>query len=199
MTRAFTPPDTLSKDDIRTIADVRRDIWTNAFWGLGVGSLSGAAAHGLGQLAQTRGIVRGLNRNTAFLSVLGGGALGSFLMATAAGKNQVHNLHPIFEVGKKEIPPPRDGTPYQQALQAAQENYFDAGKQQQQQQERDVVSTARQQAVVSSAYADDDFNIHKRRLNRVMRRKTLQSTFERGGLSDSHGGSWVEDERSGRH
>lgn len=37
------------------------------------------------------------------LSVLGGGALGMFLFSVAAGKEQVHNLHPIFQVGA--VPP----------------------------------------------------------------------------------------------
>lgn len=35
MTRGLVPPDTLTKDDIRTLGDVRRDIWTNAAVGGG--------------------------------------------------------------------------------------------------------------------------------------------------------------------
>ena len=35
MTRGLYPPETLSKDDIRTLASVRREIWTNAIIGGG--------------------------------------------------------------------------------------------------------------------------------------------------------------------
>ena len=34
MSRSFTPPDTLSDDDIRTVADVRRAVWINGLFGL---------------------------------------------------------------------------------------------------------------------------------------------------------------------
>lgn len=37
------------------------------------------------------------------LSVLGGGALGMFLFAVSTGKEEVHLLHPIFQVGA--VPP----------------------------------------------------------------------------------------------
>ena len=174
MTRAFTPPETLSDDDIRTIANVRRDIWSNAFYGMGVGILSGAALHGLGSLAQSRGMIRGLNRNTAFMSVLGGGALGSFLMATVTGKNQVHNLHPIFEVGKRQVPPPDQGTPYQQAIQRAQqESLLDDNS-------KPIMITR----TTTKSFMEEDFDLDKRRENRLMRRRTLQDRFE------TKGGNW---------
>ena len=35
MTRGLVPPDTLTKDDIRTLGDVRRDIWSNGIVGGG--------------------------------------------------------------------------------------------------------------------------------------------------------------------
>mmetsp|Transcript_6084 Transcript_6084/g.13606 ORF Transcript_6084/g.13606 Transcript_6084/m.13606 type:complete len:172 (-) Transcript_6084:2278-2793(-) len=156
MPRAFSPPDTLSKEDIRTIADVRRGIWNNAFWGMGVGSLSGVVAHSLGQFGQSRlGLLKGtqLNRNTALLTFLGGGALGSFLMATTAGKNQVHHLHPIFEVGKRELPPTE--TPYQQAI--------STDKPPQESQD------------------DNLLDIEKRKHNRFLRRTTLRQRLESSG------------------
>ena len=40
-----------------------------------------------------------MNRNTLFMAVLGGGALGSFVFATAKGKESVHKMHSIFQVG----------------------------------------------------------------------------------------------------
>ena len=37
MSKAFTPPDTMSQDDILRVADVRRAVWTGGFKGLAVG------------------------------------------------------------------------------------------------------------------------------------------------------------------
>merc|ERR1712125_271641 len=59
-----------------------------------------------------------LSRNTAFLSVMIGGAIGSFGFATAAEKNSVHNLHDVFERGKKDVVV---GTIYEQKLAQAME------------------------------------------------------------------------------
>lgn len=108
MSRAFNPPDTLSKDEIRTIADVRREIWTNGFRGLAIGSIVGWSSHFLvraasKRYASVRNLMGGasLGRNTAFLSFMGGGALCSFAFATAAGRNNVHHLHPVIENNKK--------------------------------------------------------------------------------------------------
>ena len=103
MSRAFHPPDTLSKDDIRTIADVRREIWTNSMKGLGVGTLTGFTLYTVASMGQHRWKLwklspKVLNRNTAFLSVLLGGAIGSFIMSVTTGKNEVHKMHPIFSI-----------------------------------------------------------------------------------------------------
>jgi len=109
MSRAFTPPDTMSKDDIRTVADVRRSIWTNGLTGLGLGSSGALVVHTVASLGMRRGLWKlPLNRNTAMLSTMLGGASGSFIMATTAGKNEVHNLHPIFRLGAKETKKPTD-------------------------------------------------------------------------------------------
>lgn len=85
MSRAFTPPDTLSNEDIKKIADVRREIWTNGFKGLAVGSSLGFSIHQALKIAQSKGLAGmgggsggkaapplALSRNTLFLSVLGG-------------------------------------------------------------------------------------------------------------------------------
>lgn len=53
------------------------------------------------------------SRNTAFLSVMAGGALGSFLMATTTGKNEVHELHDIFHINEQKK---NTKTPYQQVV-----------------------------------------------------------------------------------
>ena len=184
MTRAFTPPDTLSNDDIRTIANVRRDIWTNSFKGMGVGLVTGGVLHAIANSRLFK--VPGLNRNTAFLAVLGGGAFGSFLSATVTGKNQVHNLHPIFEVGKREVPEARPedtvGTPYQQAMRKAQSTFREN------EESGGFAEDGRGMVVTRNTYsrrADDDFERAKRRENRLTRRRTLQERFEQKG-----GGDW---------
>ena len=108
MSRAFSPPDNLSKEEIRTIADVRRDIWTNGFLGLGYGSIAGIAIHKTAQYLESKSILKfkkpnSLNKNTAFFSFMAGGALGSFAFATAAGKNKVHHLHGVMESNKQKV------------------------------------------------------------------------------------------------
>ena len=45
MSRAFTPPPTMSAEDMLTVADVRRDVWTGGFRGLFIGACSGAVGH----------------------------------------------------------------------------------------------------------------------------------------------------------
>lgn len=102
MSRAFTPPDTLSKDDIRTIADVRRDIWTNGFRGLVLGSLSGYVLHTVVRIGHQRKFWKiPTTANTAFVSFMLGGAVGSYVMAVTTGKNAVHRMHDIFQIGAK--------------------------------------------------------------------------------------------------
>mmetsp|Transcript_2085 Transcript_2085/g.2861 ORF Transcript_2085/g.2861 Transcript_2085/m.2861 type:complete len:181 (+) Transcript_2085:211-753(+) len=180
MTRAFSPPETLSNDDIKTIADVRRNIWTNSFYGLGYGSLAGLVGHSVAQFASGRGLLPGvrLNRNTLTMSFLAGGALGSFLMATATGKNEVHNLHPIFDIGKKEEHDNITQTEYQKSLSQAKQNHF-----------TEIRRKANAPPFMVSN-PDDREELHQ---NRVLRRRTLQNSFKSGsGLSDAHGGQWTK-------
>jgi len=100
MTRGLYPPDTLTKDDISTLNQVRRELWYNAFIGGGFGAGTGFVLHAGAQVARKYGLIGAkMNRNTLMLSVLGGGAFGMFLFAVSTGKEQVHNLHPIFQVG----------------------------------------------------------------------------------------------------
>ena len=71
------------------------------------GTASGFVLHtGLRRLEGAGLVRRGMtNPNTAILAVLGCGALGMFVGATKAGKEGVHNLHPIYGRGAT----PRDG------------------------------------------------------------------------------------------
>lgn len=169
MSRAFTPPDTLSKDDIKAIADVRREIWSNGFKGMAGGAVVGYALHGTVKSIQAR-IMKNtgtttntkiaplfehlkLNGNTAFLSVMLGASLGAFILSSTAGKNSVHKMHHVFEVGKVDT-----STPYQKSI--------------------------------NDAKLEEE---HRERKERVLnRRKTLHDNLIHGhGLTDSHGGNWT--------
>ena len=109
MSRSFHPPDTLTKQDVQTIGEVRREIWMDGFYGMALGSMSALVLHsGLSWLGRYRKLPFALTRNTAMAWFLGGGALGSLIFSTAKGKNEVHNLHPIFGRGAK---PPSTTTP----------------------------------------------------------------------------------------
>lgn len=191
MSRSFTPPSTLSKDEIRTIADVRRDIWSGAIYGLCVGSLSGFALHSVAKLgANRKWWTLSLTRNTAMMSFFLGGALGSFVMATTTGKNEVHRLHPIYDVGAK--PPPLS---YHDTLVLAR------------QREADLRTLERRRSL---AIRDGDLKAIEderaaerlqRERNRLLRRASLARSFEpgHGGLNDSHGGHWVSDSQGAKH
>ena len=166
---------TLSKEDKLILANVRRSIWSSAVKGMGYGSIGCFLTHSVALMAQNRGMFKGgLNRNTAMLAFLGGGSLGSFLMASTTGKNEVHNLHPIFEIGqnKREIP---DGlTEYQ----------------------RSMHKSKHQQPSTTTEFVQGDELPQELKKNRITRRKTLQGTIDHGhGLSDSHGGQWADDKK----
>jgi hypothetical protein len=175
MSRAFHPPDTLSKDDIRTIADVRRDIWTNSFKGLAVGSFTGFTLYSVASIGQHRLKLWNLpntilNRNTAFLSVLLGGAIGSFIMSVTTGKNEVHHLHPIFKIG---------------AIDKTKRNSEN---------EDETISThlsLKELSILQNDNIDatnsDDVGIDRSQFNRnrLYRRMTLTKKLEQGGLVTS--------------
>mmetsp|Transcript_21058 Transcript_21058/g.38241 ORF Transcript_21058/g.38241 Transcript_21058/m.38241 type:complete len:192 (+) Transcript_21058:164-739(+) len=189
MTRAFTPPETMSKEDIRKVADVRRDIWTAAFWGMGVGSLGCFALHGV---ARRTKMGAQLNRNTAFLSFLAGGAFGSFLMATTTGKNEVHKIHDVFQVGSK------------QELEKQQDLLSSINRTEREERARNRVLRRKTiqdtiqhgQGLTDShggrwaredqrfegqiVFVDEDEERAMRQQNRMLRRKTLQDTIEHG-------------------
>lgn len=175
MSREFG--DTLSPEDVKTIADVRRDIWTSGFKGMFYGSAGGYLLHtatrlcynSLSEASRGKLILPGsekpirFSRNTAFFSVMAGGALGSFILATTTGKNKVHNMHDIFEIGKNEYK-----TPYQQAYENAKKAQEDAS-----------TPESRRQRLLS-------------------RRRTISQRLTEGhGLSDSHGGTWLVEEDMG--
>jgi len=177
-----TPPETLSKDEVRQLAAVRRDIWTSAFYGMGVGSASAIVLHTVAQLGNKRFWTLPLSRNTAFASFMLGGAFGSFLMATTTGKNEVHNLHDIFQAGARQ-----PGETYKQSLERAKERA-----------ERLNTLERRHSNRQMKDFDPEEQERLERERNRLYRRATLSQTMKtHGGLSDSHGGHWVKKEDAG--
>ncbi|KAL7463868.1 hypothetical protein ACHAXS_004219 [Conticribra weissflogii] len=200
MSRAFNPPDTLSQDNIRTVADVRRTVWINGIFGLGAGSVTGMMSHIILQKLQRHYIgdevasdsskiprkntgkesgfmyrclrpLPPLGKNTFLLSLLGGGALGSFVMSTTAGKNAVHLLHPIFQVGRDEH---AGKSPYQIAMANAQKQQL-TGDSSSEQRTKDV----------------DELDADHHRIRSLRRSQSIKRRLESGqSLSDTHGNTW---------
>ena len=211
MSSAFTPPDTLTKDDRRTVADVRRTIWINGFIGLGTGTVTGMVGHIILQKLQQRYVtpegipvvgkvhdtswiykclkaLPTLGRNTFMLSFLGGGALGSMVLSTTAGKNAVHLLHPIFGLGKDEN---AGKSPYQIAVSQAKKqeeiSMYDATLIERKK-TRDAIATARYDEEESSTQRAESW---MKRQN--SRKEAVQDRIQSGrALSDSTGGQWSE-------
>jgi len=213
MSRAFTPPDTLSQDDIRTVADVRRAVWINGLFGLGAGSAIGMIGHLALQTLQRRHVPKvastaekstektsatttlskkqttssilykllkplpPLTKNTFLLSFLGGGALGSFVLSSTAGKNAVHLLHPIFNVGRDEY---AGMSPYQIEAKKAEMTL-----QQQQQQQSGAVEDGAPTTAIINQDSQLDIQHHKQRT--LHRKASIKERLESGhSLSDTH-------------
>jgi len=212
MSRAFTPPDTLSQDDIRTVADVRRAVWINGLFGLGAGSAIGMIGHLALQTLQRRHVPKEvastaekstektsvttalskkqttssllykllkplppLTKNTFLLSFLGGGALGSFVLSSTAGKNAVHLLHPIFNVGRDEY---AGMSPYQIEAKKAEMTL-------QQQQQSGAVEDGAPTAAAINQDSQLDIQHHKQRT--LHRKASIKERLESGhSLSDTH-------------
>jgi hypothetical protein len=205
------PPPSLSKEDIRAMADVRREIWTNGAYGLGIGSASGGTLHALASWGNRRGWWKvATGRNTLMASVILGGTVGSFLLATATGKNSVHNLHPIYGRGgggggesgggldgggaavQRSSSGGRssDSDSYQESLQRAKRRETDLRTL-----ERSRTLSNRAVSLPISEELDDaSVERVQRERNRLFRRASLSQQLEGhgGGLSDSHGGRWVK-------
>lgn len=117
MSRAFNPPSSLSKDDRQTIGEVRRDIWVSGVKGMGIGGVTGITSYAIANRMKLFGSQQN-PKNLAMASVLLGMTCGSFLGAVVTGKNEVHQLHPIYKVGAK-TPKPKEGDVYRDNLERA--------------------------------------------------------------------------------
>jgi hypothetical protein len=164
----------LSKEDYATMNNVRSNIWKNGLYGLGGGSLSGGIIHSLFKMGNGRLWKLPLNRNTAMLSVFLGGAAGSFIMSVTTGKNSVSDLHQIFEVGK------RTPSTYQETLQRARDREIELR-----------TLEFHQSSKLSDPSSEETVARHR---SRLYRRATIEKRVSDGGggLSDAHGGHWVE-------
>jgi hypothetical protein len=160
------PPSYMSKDDLYTLNAVRKDIWANGLYGLGLGSLAGLVLHSVASLASKRGGFKlQTNRNTALMSIMLGGAIGSFMLSTTAGKNDAHQLHDIFESGSRDS--------RQKRLDSQQDHLKE-------EQERDLLTVSDRM---------------QREKNRLARRASIENNLKaHHGLSDSHGGHWADDD-----
>jgi hypothetical protein len=200
------PPKSMSVDDIRTVADVRRELWTQGFVGLAAGTVTGFVVHTACSIGNRRQWWKlKLNSNTGMLAVLLGGAMGSFISASTAGKNEVHKMHPVFRKGQKTVggdtssgngddsgvddyrsAPTADnkGSSYQRSLQRAKDREMDLQVLERRRTNRELSSTPMENGRV------------EREQNRLYRRATIHRTMEAGhsGLSDAHGGHWYNKE-----
>lgn len=148
-----------------------------------------------------------LGSNTFLLALLGGGALGGFVMSTTAGeflsrrranvssfapclveisnpesgagKNAVHLLHPIFDVGRNEH---AGKSPYQIAV--AEDRKAQDGE-------------GAATAFDAADAVGDGMDADRRRARSLRRRASIKHRLESGqSLSDAHGSTWPHDPRN---
>ena len=110
MSKAFTPPDTLSKADIKAVADVRRSVWTAGFRGLAWGLMGGGFACFFLRKAPLRSLGMGFlerynTANHAALILMGSGATVSFTSALAAGKNARYMMADVYKRNAHKVNP----------------------------------------------------------------------------------------------
>lgn len=114
-----------------------------------------------------------------------GGALGSFVLATTAGKNNVHNLHDVFEVGKREKPKSVKKSSDDPGYNTQGLSFY------QQLMNRDHYQHEKR--------LEHDHLVKEQEQRRLVRRQTLSDRLQgegQSGISDSHGGHWVEKEEN---
>ncbi|KAL7447910.1 hypothetical protein ACHAWC_000199, partial [Mediolabrus comicus] len=130
-----------------------------------------------------------LGKNTFLLSFLGGGALGSFLMSTTAGKNAVHLLHPIFNIGRDEY---AGKSPYQVVMsKAAQKGQQSSSDGTETQQQHDDATTIMNENSIAAAIEADELDITHHRKRTLRRQASIKRRLEHGhSLSDTHSNTW---------
>eukprot|EP00568_Trieres_chinensis_P006870 CAMPEP_0183299716 /NCGR_PEP_ID=MMETSP0160_2-20130417/6374_1 /TAXON_ID=2839 ORGANISM="Odontella Sinensis, Strain Grunow 1884" /NCGR_SAMPLE_ID=MMETSP0160_2 /ASSEMBLY_ACC=CAM_ASM_000250 /LENGTH=203 /DNA_ID=CAMNT_0025462013 /DNA_START=150 /DNA_END=758 /DNA_ORIENTATION=- len=203
----------MSKEDIKAVADVRRSIWTSGFQGLFFGGVGGYVLHGLARAAHARlsdasklrisssaAVPIRFTRNTVWLSVMAGSALGSFLLASTTGKNRVHELHGVYELGKRP-----SGTEYQKSLARARDREEEIRERVRRRVSRRATMRKRleeghglsdshgghwteaEEGGSSIELGNTEAAMMRRRTRKEMQRQIME---EGHGLSNSHGGHW---------
>lgn len=115
-----------------------------------------------------------LGKNTFLFSLLGGGALGSFVMSTTAGKNAVHMLHPIFSLGRDEN---AGKSPYQIGMAKARKAQEEIN------------------ATTKINTEEDELDAAHHRTRSLLRKASMKRRLETGhSLSDTHGNTWPSTE-----
>ncbi|GMI16274.1 hypothetical protein TrLO_g11931 [Triparma laevis f. longispina] len=104
MSRAFTPPDTMTAADIKNVADVRRAVWTGGFKGLASGLLFGFCFHSslvpLAKVLKVDLTVKGPDLMTASSKEIGGvKGFGKALVASARPRSLNHRFLFTFFFG----------------------------------------------------------------------------------------------------
>jgi hypothetical protein len=216
-------PKTLSEEDRQTVGEVRKELWVQGATGLAAGTVAGFVSHTFASIGNRRNWWKlKLNSNTGMLAVLLGGALGSFIGSSTAGKNEVHKMHPVFRKGQKTMGEIQDGlnannntevvddyrsaptapdtsngfagngSMYQQSLQRAKDREMDLQVLERRRTDRDSSSTSAASDSLESGRVE-------REQNRLYRRATIHRTMEAGtsGLSDAHGGHWGDSKKDG--
>eukprot|EP00552_Chaetoceros_brevis_P001455 CAMPEP_0197743718 /NCGR_PEP_ID=MMETSP1435-20131217/36098_1 /TAXON_ID=426625 /ORGANISM="Chaetoceros brevis, Strain CCMP164" /LENGTH=120 /DNA_ID=CAMNT_0043334771 /DNA_START=382 /DNA_END=745 /DNA_ORIENTATION=+ len=120
---------------------------------------------------------------------MAGGALGSFVNATTTGKNEVHQMHEIFEIGKHD-----HRTPYQEAYDNAKNEGEDSNSRKKRILSRRKTMSQRLSEQTGLSDVTVEFGSTKRckvKKELVDQRDKLQvlNVWER---NDSHGGKWIE-------
>ena len=176
---------------------MRRDVWKSGAMGLLYGSTIGYTLHTSCRIIHDRFLtekskskIRSLlsvsksnplfTRNTAFLSFMAGGALGSFLMATSTGKNEVHELHDIFHINEKN----KNG-----------DENINLMRQRTLSRRKTISSRLEKGRGLSDSHGGhwlvDDEEMSMTQKQRGIRRRSMTQRLEQGkGLSDSHSGKW---------
>lgn len=125
-----------------------------------------------------------------------------FLFAVSTGKEQVHNLHPIFQIGAAP-PGELDRQNYQNKIsQATGDLDVDRMEQSRMTRRKTMDDSFRKRGLSDSHgghwYTDiaskEELDVQQMQQTRMARRKTMTDSFQKRGLSDSHGGSWVKEE-----
>ena len=111
----------------------------------------------------------------AFLSVLLGGAMGSFLMSVTTGKNQVHLLHPIFALGAKPAENDREDETISTHLSLKELSILQQQHQQQHHQQYDHSANTTTAAASAAGSIIDRSQMER---NRLYRRASLTKRME---------------------